>query len=172
MTIREWAGLTGAPRTTGDLDGDGKDDRVLVLEPAVIEHVLPDDCIACQKPSWPRALVVLGAQETGWRLLGVADWGRASMEARIDRGRLLVTVGTYGGWSVRAQELLYRLEGGRFRLIGREVTVSEFCEGSEGCGEHVSENWLTHKVIVRRGEKTETSRISGVRWLEDGPPGE
>jgi hypothetical protein len=89
-----------------------------VLEPAVIEHPLPDDCIACRKPSWPRALVVLGAQGAGWRLLGVADWGRASMEARIDRGRLRVTVGSYGGWSARAQELIYRLEGGRFRLIG------------------------------------------------------
>jgi hypothetical protein len=95
------------------------------------------------------------------------------MEARIDGSRLLVTIGSYGGWSARAQTLIYRLEAGRFRLIGREVASSEHCQDSDGA-EHVSENWLTRTKIVRRGAagNGETSRYTGQRWLEGGPPAE
>ncbi|MDP2308567.1 MAG: hypothetical protein Q8P18_21280 [Pseudomonadota bacterium] len=175
VTVRGIAfdGRRGAPETTGDLDGDGQADRVLVLEPATAgTGPGPDHCIACEKPHWPRAVVVIGAQDAGWRLLGVADWGDASMEARIDRGRIVATMGSYGGYSSRASELIYRLEGGRFRLIGREARSSEFCQDCEK-GAHVSENWLTRTRTVRRDEapgEAEASTFTGESWLDDGPP--
>lgn len=159
----------------GDLTGDGRADRVLVLEPAdKVGRVARPGCTDCPGEDWTRAVVVLEAYGTGWMRLAVVEWGDASLTARIDAGRLVVTLDRRGDEGARAEALVYQLDSPKFLLQRRIVDRSTPSFDEEGTvHERVTEDWVAHLRIIERGTPlTEDRRqkFSGARTLEAGPP--
>ncbi len=160
---------------TGDLMGDGRPDRVMVLEPASrVGAGAVAACAGCQADNWPRAVVVLEASGGGWLKLGVAGWGDATTSARIEAGQLVIT----SGRAVRGSEELrlakYAVAGGRLTAVWTEALLSGPAEDfGEPVSERVREDWKLHERIVERGTPLtfhHKEPFSGERALEQAPP--
>lgn len=166
--------LGPAGAESGDLTGDGRPDRVLVLEPAnrVGGGAVPA-CISCEADNWPRAVVVIESSGTGWLRLGVAAWGDASTSARIDGGQLVVTWGRSSGWSEDLRLAKYALSGGRLTTVWAERATSGPAEDfGEPVSERVREDWKLHERVVERGTPPtfhHKESFSGQRALEEAP---
>lgn len=159
----------------GDLTGDGVADRVLVLEPAdkVGRRARPG-CPECEGEDWTRAVVVLEAFGTAWMRLAVVGWGDASILARIDGGRLVVSRAAEVERGRRAEVLVYRLERPRFALVERRVDTQVTTFDEEGSAHtRVTEDWVAHLRIIEKGTplgEDRRQKFTGTATLEGGPP--
>lgn len=159
----------------GDLTGDGVADRVLVLEPAdKVGKVARPGCVECEGEDWTRVIVVLEAFGTAWMRVAVADWGDASLSARIDQGRLVVTTAARSDDGTRAEALVYRLDSPKFLLENRVLDVRTSTFDDEGyTRERVTEDWVAHLRVVEKGTplaEDVRQKFTGARTLEAGPP--
>ncbi len=148
----------------GDLTGDGVPDHVFLLEP---------ECASCEADKGARALLVIESFGSGWMRVGVADWGDASMAARVDSGQLVVTTGRTSTQSERSEVAKFVLERGRFQLVWRVVSSRE--EGIDGpIAERITEDWKLHERVVERGTPLSfhhKETFTGSRSLEETPSG-
>ena len=152
--------------TIGDLDSDGKDDAVLVLEkddPA--NRKQNSDLEPNELNLNPRRLLVLFQKEDGYqpvlstdKLLPPESNEDSTCledplgEIKILKGVLKITLSYWsscGSWFTSSDEYLFRYaENARFHLIGRNH--DEFHRGS-GEGMKYSINYLTGKIKITQG---------------------
>jgi hypothetical protein len=133
-----------AAQVAGDLDGDGRADRVLHLVPRDI----PDDGWG-DAPETHALVVLLAARGSGWRRAGVAPrllvsrMPQYGLQLTIRRGVLVVS--QHYGWS-DVWDLIHRFRldapSGRFVLIGRDQSTYHRPEGMYDTWKK-SENYLT-----------------------------
>lgn len=171
-------------RDDGDLDGDGRADRVLVLRMADPRNVLANDGLGPPRfDSNPRMLVVaLAGPGDRWRI-AVQDHGliprpwSPTQDDYLDgpdavaitaRGTLKVSLHQWasaGSWSAGRRTYTFRHEGDCFRLIGFDDTTRDRASGDE----------VAHSVnyATRRVHTTTTSGEDGAtqeRWETFAPP--
>jgi hypothetical protein len=167
-------GLSAGGSDVGDLNGDGRPDRVLVVEPAsrTGAGAMPA-CDTCTADNWPRAVLVLEASGTGWLRLGVAAWGDASMSARIEEARLSLTWGRVWSDGEDLRLARYTLVGGKLTTTWSERSLSAPAEDfGEPVRERVREDWKLHERVVERGTPLSfhhKEAFSGERALEESP---
>jgi hypothetical protein len=150
------AGWKVALQVAGDLDGDGRADRVL--------HLVPRDTPADESdaPEAQALVILLAARGGGWRRAGVAP--RLLMpsvpqwDLRLTVRRGVLIVGQHYGmatvWDVTHR---FRLDaGGRFLLIGRDELAWHRPAGMSDTINQ-SENYLTGVRLVTTG-----------RWVRGG----
>jgi hypothetical protein len=167
-------------QVTGNLDGDGAEDIAMVLRGTDPRNVLTGGQFG-ETPfdSNPRILAVaLRNSDGGYRLAlenhrliprpddpsredPLSETGGIS----IERGTLKVAFYLFmsaGGWGMGDTSYRFRLEKGRFRLIGYD---SYSVNRGTGDSEEVSVNLLTGKVVITTGNigsdaaRTETRRL-------------
>lgn len=146
----------------GDLNQDGADDAVLVVEEVNAENLFQNEGFGPPILNLnPRRLIVLFNTQNGYRELlardnllpsehsqenpCLADPLLSEGDISIERGRILVALGTWlscGSYGVSRQTFTFRLESEQFRLIGYDY--SEFSRNSGEVTE-VSVNYLTGK---------------------------
>lgn len=154
--------------TTGDLNSDGKDDAVLVVEkndPANRKQNLglgPSELNLN-----PRRLLILFQKENDYQTVlstdkflpaendeessCLADPLGDSGGVEISKGVLKITLGYWlscGSWSTSREEYLFRYENARFRLIGHNH--HDFMRNS-GEATESSANYLTGKIKIIEG---------------------
>jgi hypothetical protein len=138
------AGWTIAAQAAGDLNGDGRADRVLHLVPRDI----PDDGWG-DAPETHALVVLLAVRGGGWRRAGVAPrlllpgMPQYALQLTIRRGVLVVS--QHYGWS-DVWDLIHRFRldapSGRFVLIGRDQSTFHRPNGMYDTWMK-SENYLT-----------------------------
>ena len=142
------AGWTIAAQAAGDLNGDGRADRVLHLVPRDAASRSAFDILA--SGPYTHALVILLAESRGgWRRAGVAprllipEMPQWSLQLTIRRGVLVVNQ-HYGMADVWDLTHRLRLHGpsGRFVLIGRDLGSFHRPSGMYNTSKK-SENYLT-----------------------------
>jgi hypothetical protein len=166
------AGLAVGGEPQGDLTGDGKADRVLILEPSSrVGAGATAACDSCEADNWPRAVVVLESVGAGWMRLGVASWGDASLAARVVAGELVVTWGRSTGEGEALHLARYAASKGRLQLVGTVRTTREVTFDDAPRVERVSEDWRVHERVFERGEPLRFDRkesFTGARTFENG----
>ena len=151
----------------GDLDADGVDDAVLVLQQNDRRKLKHNEGLgASELNTNPRRLLVLLKSADGYRK--VADNARflppqndedaPCLEDPLEEGGVTVSRGllridlhywlSCGSWGVSHSSFLFRLEGGRLRLIG--LDGYEFMRNS-GDRSESSINFLTGKKKITTG---------------------
>ncbi|AVU11553.1 MULTISPECIES: hypothetical protein [unclassified Halomonas] len=164
---------------TGDLNHDGADDAVLVVEEVNADNLLANDGFGPSVLNLnPRRLMVLFNDQGDYHEFMSRDNLLPSEHSQetpcledpllseggvsIERGRILIELGTWlscGSYGVSRQTFTFRLESEQFRLIGYDH--SEFSRNSGDVTE-LSVNYLTGK------KKTTT----GGNMFEDTTPSE
>ena len=164
------AGWTVLDSAMGDLDGDGSDDAVLVLEAATpVRRVAEGGMCAGELTVTPRRLLVLRRDPAGFVPVAVTDRlvppqddvdvpcredpYREGGGVTIARGALRVALRFWtsaGSWGVSGVTFILRLEAGRMRLIGTEAW--DFMRNS-GARREASTNFLT-------GRRTRTTGLN------------
>ncbi len=169
-----------------DLNSDGRDDLVFVREEAdpkkIIKQLPANDGVRNYNP---RVLTVLLAEEAGFRKLGEYtklippafddEWQHYDDRFNgISVKKGILTVGfrywsSAGTWSMSVESYKFRLEAGRFRLIGSET--DSFHRGS-GEKHLVSTNHLTGKVKRTTGlnEFDEKESEPRIKWETQPSP--
>lgn len=184
--------LTGgweiAREAQGDLDGDGRAEAVLVLRRDDPQLVKENDGLGAPRLDLnPRALLVLENEGEGWRQLARSDTlvpPAGSVEApcladpledgavTIGNGVLSVLFNYWlscGSYGVTIREYKFRLQEGRFRLIGFDRL--EFSRAT-GRGDEVSTNYLTGRrksvtgIAVIEPDEADTPREPPVESWE------
>lgn len=173
----------------GDLNKDGKSDLALVLRGTDEKNVLINPPLGPERyDTNPRMLVVALAKESGYRLVladrtliprpdnpSQDDPLSESGGVSIDRGSLVVGFYLFmsaGGSDTGNWHYRFRLEDGRFRLIGYD---SYNVNRMSGAVDEVSINYLTGKVVTKTGSmetdeaksKTTKMKKKPVLYLED-----
>ncbi len=151
----------------GDLDADGVDDAVLVLQQNDRRKLKHNEGLgASELNTNPRRLLVLLKSADGYRkitdnarfLPPQNDEDAPCLEDPLEEGGVTVSRGllridlhywlSCGSWGVSHSSLLFRLEGGRLRLIG--LDGYEFMRNS-GDRSESSINFLTGKKKITTG---------------------
>ena len=148
-----------AQEAHGDLDGDGRAEAVLVIHQNDPQFVKENDSLGAQRLDLnPRALLILKREGEGWRQLARTDTlvpPAGSLDAPcladpLEDGGVAIVDGVLsvafhywlscGSYGVTTRDYKFRLQEGRFRLIGFDRL--EFSRAS-GRGDEVSINYLT-----------------------------
>lgn len=158
---------------TGDLNGDGKPDAVLVLQGRNQSKIIANEGMGSPElDTNPRMLKVLFKQEKGYRTaventtLIPSEGSMATpcladpfSDVSIDKGRLKVSLEYWlscGSWWMSSSEYIFRYENKRFRLIGYEYDSLHRATGEI---EGRSDNYLTGKrKTITGGNEFEPSR--------------
>lgn len=160
-----WKLLTSA---TGDLNQDGIDDAVLVLEETNRKNLRKNDNLGAPELNLnPRRLLVLFGKPDGYqkilsrdRILPsehnaestcLADPLMESGGISITGGKLIIELGMWlscGSWGVSQEKYTLRYENERFRLIG-----ADYRDSTRNTGEasETSINFLTGKIKYTHG---------------------
>ena len=173
----------------GELTGDSFPDAVLVVQqddPA--RRIRNDGLGETILDTNPRRLIVLAGSRSGFRQIASTDrlippQGSTEStcladpledgEVKIERGVLQATIHYWmscGGWGVTNRKYKFRLEQGRFRLIGFDrLNFSR----SSGLGDEVSTDYLrgrvkrtTDLIIIGEG----TGERPKIQWSRIRPP--
>jgi len=159
-----WEMLSGV---SGDLNGDGRPDRAMVLGLAKHETgafgtvAMNADCFEA-----PALVVVLYNGPNGYRLAGVnhslypRDCELAQPDLEIRKAILVVNLNWRDGWAVDTTFRFRANAAGRLMLIGYDF--ENYSRSSITAGRKVSENYLTgQRISYEKPDKpvyTETSR--------------
>jgi len=167
---------------TGDLNNDGRSDAVLIIEQDYPRNRKPNTGLG--EPvlnTNPRHLLILFNTPAGFKLTSSVDHflpGEGSLDspclgdpldnggASVKRGLLQIDLHYWlscGSYAVNHQTLLFRHEGGRFRLIGRDAW--DFMRNS-GERSEVSINYLTGKRKTTTGLNEFDKSSPKVVWDE------
>jgi hypothetical protein len=164
-------------KSTGDLNGDGADDLVLVLRDTDPHNILDNAGFGPDRFNTnPRLLVVaLRRPQGGYeRVLADHTLITRATEPNLDdvledkssveshRGALRVTLHLFasaGGWTMGSMTYSFRLQQGSFVLIGYD---SSMVQRNSGQTEDISINYLTRKRKDATGS-IENDR-QNVRW--------
>lgn len=153
-----WAPLDTA---IGDLNNDRRDDVVLVLQ---CLDTIPGDTTGIDPymlPSPPRKLAVLLATENGFRIaldndrfiLRASEGGWLDPFEGVEVKDGLLVIHFYGGSAWRnSNTYTFRFDQGAFALIVAEAVEYHVYDG---IGVSYSLDFLTHRVTVTTGNKTE-----------------
>jgi hypothetical protein len=180
---------------SGDLDGDGRPDLVFVREQEDPRKIRKHPSIESAVENLnPRTLVVLLGEAGGYRLFG--EYGKFIPapsdpenpfgldylgDLKLRRGVVSVGFNYFTGSSSSAggEEFKFRLEGARFRLIGKDTSSFDRVTGVEDV---VSVNLLTGQRKKTTGGNVFTDKPSRPKdtwdkvevrkpiYLEDLPP--
>lgn len=162
------SGWTLVLSATGDLNHNGADDAVLVVEEVNADNLLANDGFGPSVLNLnPRRLMVLFNDQGDYHefmsrdnllpsehsqdIPCLADPLLSEGGISIERGRILIEIGTWlscGSYGVSRQTFTFRFEHAQFRLIGYDY--SEFSRNSGEVTE-VSVNYLTGKKKVTTG---------------------
>lgn len=175
-------GWTLESRQRGDLDGDGRDDLLLVLKMADPANVVDNGGFGPDRfDTNPRMLAVAFADGAGYRL-ALSDHAlipRAefpNMEDYLDGGQPRIARGGFsvnlhqfssaGSWSASETTFLFRHQQGCFRLIGYDVR-----DVHRGSGEvrELSVNYLTGKAKLSEGSIEDSALRTRWRQLPRQP---
>ncbi|TVU92536.1 hypothetical protein FQP89_03970 [Vreelandella titanicae] len=172
---------------TGDLNQDGTDDAVLVVEEVNAEKLFQNEGFGPPVLNLnSRRLIVLFNTQSGYRELlardkllpsehsqenpCLADPLLSEGEISIERGRILVELGTWlscGSYGVSRQTFTFRFESEQFRLIGYDH--SAFSRNSGEVTE-ASVNYLTgQKKTTTGGNMFEDTRPTA-SWSQISEP--
>ncbi|MBT2772333.1 hypothetical protein J7J47_08815 [Halomonas sp. ISL-60] len=172
---------------TGDLNRDGADDAVLVVEEVSADNLFENDGFGSPVLNLnPRRLIVLLNTQSGYRTFltrdnllpsehsqenpCLADPLLSEGDISIARGRILVALGTWlscGSYGVSRQAFTFRLESEQFRLIGYDY--SGFSR-STGEVTEVSVNYLTGKKKTTTGGNMFEEMTPSVSWSQISEP--
>lgn len=150
---------------TGDLNGDGRPDAVLVLQGRDQSKIIANEGMGNPELNTnPRMLKVLFKQEKGYRtaventtLIPPEDSTETPCladpfsDVSIEKGRLKVGLKYWlscGSWWASSSEYIFRYENKRFRLIGYEYGSLHRASGEI---EKHSDNYLTGKRKTTTG---------------------
>lgn len=167
---------------TGDLNQDGAEDALLVVEEQNADNLVENDGFGARVMNLnPRRLIVLFNTANGYRKM-VSNDSLIPREhdseipcladplqeggVAIDRGRILVELGTWlscGSYGVTHLTFTFRFEDDRLRLIGYDL--SEFSRSS-GEATAYSVNYLTGRIKTTTGENVFEDGIASVSWSE------
>lgn len=183
-----WRLLSSA---AGDLNADSQDDAVIVIEkddPA--NRKQNSDLGAKELNLNPRRLLILLQKDGDYQPVlstdkflptendvespYLADPLGEGGGVAISKGLLKITLGYWmscGGWGSSSEEYIFRYEGARFRLIGRNY--HEFMRNS-GEGIKITVNYLTGKTKIIEGlnEFDEKESKPKIAWkkIENNAP--
>ncbi|HET7729012.1 MAG TPA: hypothetical protein VFK48_03170 [Usitatibacter sp.] len=165
---------------SGDLDGDGRADAVLVLEKDDPANRKPNASLGAPEINLnPRRLLVLFAGERGWREGPRTDRflpteGYLENPCQLDplvdgdvkvvRGTLRIDLHYWlscGSYGVAHNTFTFRLEGGRLRLIGLDTL--QFMRNS-GESSRDSVNFLTGRAKSTTGDNMFEPSSPRVQW--------
>lgn len=172
---------------TGDLNQDGVDDAVLVVEEVNADNLFENDGFGPPVLNLnPRRFIVLFNTQDGYQEFIIrdnllpsehnldspclADPLLSEGDISIERGRILVALGTWlscGSYGVSRQTFTFRFESEQFRLIGYDHTAF-----SRNSGEvtEASVNYLTgQKKTTTGGNMFEDTRPSA-SWSQISEP--
>lgn len=172
---------------TGDLNQDGADDAVLVVEEVSAENLFENDGFGPPVLNLnPRRLIILFNTQDGYQEFITRDnllpsehnqevpcledplLGEGGIS--IERGRIIVELGTWlscGSYGVSRQTFTFRLESEQFRLIGYDY--SAFSRNSGEMTE-TSVNYLTEqKKTITGGNMFEETTPSAL-WSRIAEP--
>ena len=173
-SVKAWvpAGWKLIQDASGDLDGDGLDDAVLVLERTDPANIVANEggLGTSELNLNPRRLLVLFQGPSGWRkglqtdrfLPTEHDADSPCLADPLDEGGVTIQRGVLvidlhywlscGSWAATHRSFRFRLEQGRFRLIGQDTQSFVRNTGEESAS---SINYLTG-----RKKTTETPMVS------------
>jgi hypothetical protein len=168
---------------TGDLNQDGLDDAVLVVEEENADKLFQNELFGAPVLNLnPRRLIVLFNTQSGYReflthdkLLPsehnldspcLADPLLSEGGIAIEQGRILIRLGTWlscGGYGVSSEKFTFRFEDERFRLIGYDY--SQFSRSSGEASEY-SVNYLTGRKKATTGGNVFEDTDPSVSWSQ------
>lgn len=171
----------------GDLNHDGTDDAVLVVEEVNAENLHQNDGFGEPVLNLnPRRLIVLFNTQSGYReFLSIdnllpsehdqenpclADPLLREGGLSIIGGRIVVELGTWlscGSYGVARQKFIFRFEDDRFRLIGYDY--SEFSRSTGEMSEY-SVNYLTGRKKAITGDNMFEDVTPSVSWSRISGP--